>query len=194
MTNLALSSKEAFDVWDRIIGQKAEIIAVKMRSEFIPVAREQVEKATESAGWAVLTKSNPKEAKRWGVWQKNILLLKWVWTTLGKRRVRKRGQAGDSILSMPFPAHMLCPWHHGMSFASFLHESVSSVCWESPEHPAVRGWPEGKCRAIPMLMHQLRSTSWTRADKSSDWVKAKDWASSAAVQNVLLHLPVWAVP
>lgn len=50
MTSLALSSKEAFDVWDRIIGQKAEIIAVKMRSEFIPVAREQVEKATESAG------------------------------------------------------------------------------------------------------------------------------------------------
>ncbi|KAL6038573.1 hypothetical protein STEG23_023232, partial [Scotinomys teguina] len=44
------ANREAFDVWDRIIGQKAEIIAVKMHREFIPVAREHVEKATESAG------------------------------------------------------------------------------------------------------------------------------------------------
>lgn len=49
MTNLALSSKEAFDVWDRIIGQKEEIIA-GMHIEFIAVAREHVEKVTESAG------------------------------------------------------------------------------------------------------------------------------------------------
>lgn len=49
MTNLALSSKEAFEVWDRIIGQREEIIAI-MHSEFIPVAREHVEKATETVG------------------------------------------------------------------------------------------------------------------------------------------------
>lgn len=49
MTNLALSSKEAFEVWYRIIGQREEIIAI-MHSEFILVAREHVEKATESVG------------------------------------------------------------------------------------------------------------------------------------------------
>jgi hypothetical protein len=45
MTNLAFSSKKAFDVWDKIIEQKEEIIAV-MHSEFTPVARGHVEKVT----------------------------------------------------------------------------------------------------------------------------------------------------
>lgn len=43
MTNLALSSKRAFDVWDEIIEQKEEIIAV-MHNDFAPVARGHVEK------------------------------------------------------------------------------------------------------------------------------------------------------
>lgn len=45
MTNLALSSKKAFDVWDKIIEQKGEIIAV-MHNGFSPVARGHVEKVT----------------------------------------------------------------------------------------------------------------------------------------------------
>lgn len=43
MTNLALSSKKAFDVWDKIIEQREEIIAV-MCNEFAPVARGHAEK------------------------------------------------------------------------------------------------------------------------------------------------------
>lgn len=47
MVNLALSSKKAFDVWDRIIGQSKEIIGERseptIQSQFNSVARENVE-------------------------------------------------------------------------------------------------------------------------------------------------------
>lgn len=64
MTNLAFSSKKAFDVWDKIIEQKEEIIAV-MHSEFTPVARGHVEKVTGEWGVSWLEKNNPKEARVW---------------------------------------------------------------------------------------------------------------------------------
>lgn len=58
MVNLALSSKKAFDVQDRILGQSEEIIGERsepiIHSQLNSVARENVEESLNWSSWLVV--------------------------------------------------------------------------------------------------------------------------------------------